>query len=134
MATLDPTMSREVISEALARLPGCERYIVAAYSTAVNYRGTVSLGGGLPGAIQGLLASSKPVTLIALGNPYLLRDFPDVAAYLATYSTAPPAETAAVRALFGEIAIQGRLPVTIPGLAQSGDGLQISAAAASIRR
>jgi beta-N-acetylhexosaminidase len=125
MATLDRTMSREVISEALARLPGCESYIVAAYSTAVNYRGTVSLGGELPRVIQGLLASSKPVTLIALGNPYLLRDFPGVAAYLATYSTAPPAETAAVRALFGEIPIQGRLPVTIPGLAQSGDGLQI---------
>ena len=132
LSTLDMSMSREVINEALARLPECNSYVVAAYSAAAAYRGTVSLGGELPGAIQGLLASSKPVTLIALGNPYLLRDFPDVAAYLATYSTAPPAETAAVRALFGEIAIQGRLPVTIPGLAQSGDGLQISAA--SIRR
>jgi beta-N-acetylhexosaminidase len=125
IATLDPTMSREVNSDTLSRLPGCESYIVSAYSAPANYRGTVSLGGELPRAIQGLLASGKPVTLIALGNPYLLRDFPGVAAYLATFSTAPSAETAAVRALFGEIPIQGRLPVTIPGIAQSGDGLQI---------
>jgi len=118
-------MSQEVISETLSRLPECNSYIVAAYSSAVNYRGTVSLGGELPRAVQGLLASGKPVTLIALGNPYLLRDFPGVGAYLATFSTAPSAETAAVRALFGEISIQGRLPVTIPGLAQLGDGIQL---------
>jgi len=126
LAILDPTMSREVISEALARLPGCESYVVAAYSaTGQAAHGTVGLGGELPHTVDELLASGKPVTLIALGNPYLLRDFPGVSAYLATYSTAPPAETAAVRALFGEIPIQGRLPVSIPGLAQSGDGLQI---------
>ena len=125
LATLDPSMSREAVSEALARLPECDRYVVAAYSSFVAYRGTLSLGGELPNTLDEVLASGKAVTLIAFGNPYLLRDFPGVAAYLATYSTAPPAETAAVRALFGEIPIQGRLPVTIPGLAQPGDGLQI---------
>jgi beta-N-acetylhexosaminidase len=69
----------------------------------------------------------KPVILIALGNPYLLRGFPDVAAYLATFSTVPPSETAAVKALFGEINIRGHLPVSIPGAAQYGEGLQVSA-------
>jgi beta-N-acetylhexosaminidase len=125
LATLDVSMSREVVGEALKRLPGCDSYIVAAYSAVAAYRGTVSLGGELPHAVDGLQASGKPVTLIALGNPYLLRDFPGVSAYLATFSTAPSSETAAVRALFGEIPIQGRLPVSIPGLALSGDGLQL---------
>ena len=125
MATLDSSMSREGISEVLARLPRCGSYVVAAYSAVAAYRGTVGLGGELPHAIDELVSSGKPVTLIALGNPYLLRDFPGVSAYLATFSTAPSAETAAVRALFGDIPIQGRLPVSIPGLAQSGDGLQV---------
>jgi beta-N-acetylhexosaminidase len=106
-------------------MPVCASYVVAAYSAAAAYRGTVSLGGEFPHTIDELIASGKPVTLIALGNPYLLRDFPGVSAYLATFSTAPPAETAAVHALFGEIPIQGRLPVTIPGLAQSGEGVQL---------
>ena len=65
--------------------------------------------------------------LISLGNPYLLRNFPDVAAYMTTYSTVPPSEIAAVKALFGEIAIGGKLPVSIPGFAKYGDGIIIPA-------
>ena len=72
-----------------------------------------------------LLASGKPVMLMSLGNPYLLRSFPAVAGYLTTFSTVPPSEVAAVQALYGEIAIQGRLPVTIPDLAKFGAGITL---------
>ena len=53
--------------------------------------------------------------------------FPKVAAYLATFSPTTPSETSAMKALFGEIAIGGRMPVTIPGFAQYGDGIQLAA-------
>ena len=62
---------------------------------------------------------------MALGSPYLLRGFPNVSAYLATFSTVPTSEAAAVKALLGEIDITGKLPVTIPGLAQYGEGIQL---------
>jgi beta-N-acetylhexosaminidase len=127
LATLDPSMPREAADAALANLHDCASYVVAAYSSAAAYRGTVSLGGELPRAIEDMTASGKSVTLIALGNPYLLRDFPKVSAYMATFSTTPPSETAAARGLFGEIAIAGHLPVSIPGLAQLGEGLQLEA-------
>ena len=84
------------------------------------------MGGGLPGLVQGLLATKKPVVFLAMGNPYLLRNFPDVAAYLATYSTVPPSEVAAAKAIFGEISITGRLPVSIPGYANRGDGIVLT--------
>jgi beta-glucosidase-like glycosyl hydrolase len=42
---------------------------------------------------------------------------------------AAESEIAAVKGLFGEIPIQGRLPVTIPGQARIGDGLRLAAAA-----
>lgn len=126
-ATFDPSMTREAIEDTVHKLPGCERYVVAAFSTAAAYRGSIGLTGELPQFIQELIASHKPVTLIALGNPYLLRGFPDVPAYMATFSTAAPSEMAAVRALLGEINIRGHLPVSIPGLAQYGDGLQVQA-------
>jgi beta-N-acetylhexosaminidase len=77
--------------------------------------------------METLTASSKPIALVALGNPYLLRSFPDVAAYLATCSSVPPSEAAAVRALWGEIDIGGHLPVSIPGLAARGDGIEVKA-------
>jgi beta-N-acetylhexosaminidase len=85
------------------------------------------LGGELPHALETLTATGKPVALVALGNPYVLRNFSSVTAYLAAYSTVPPSEVAAVRALFGEINIQGRLPVTIPGQAKYGEGIQLTA-------
>ncbi len=75
--------------------------------------------------MQRLMAAGKPLALVALGNPYLLRNFPSVTSYIATFSTVPPSEIAAVKALFGEIGIQGKLPVTIPTLAKYGDGIQL---------
>jgi beta-N-acetylhexosaminidase len=61
--------------------------------------------------------------VLALGNPYLGSEFPEALNYLCTFSNEPVSEASAVRALFGEIAVHGRLPVTIPGMAQRGSGL-----------
>ncbi len=126
IVTWDPSMSRGDLDPSAARLTGCETYAVAAYASVGAYRGTVGmLGGELPHALEALIATAKPVILVALGNPYVLRNFPAVTAYLATFSTVPPSEISAVRALFGEIPIHGRLPVTIPGEAKYGDGIQL---------
>ena len=83
------------------------------------------MGGSLPALVQKLIATKKPVVFVALGNPYLLRNFPGVAGYLAMYSTVPPSEVAAVKALFGEVAVEGKLPVSIPGFARLGDGITL---------
>ncbi|MCX6630942.1 MAG: hypothetical protein NTW28_25285 [Candidatus Solibacter sp.] len=126
--TWDPTFSRQQLDEAVGRLVGCESYVVAAFASVGAYRGMVGmLGGELPHALEALISSGKPVALIALGNPYMLRNFGGVTAYLATYSTVPPSEIAAARAILGEIAITGRLPVTIPGQAAYGEGIQLPA-------
>jgi beta-N-acetylhexosaminidase len=127
LTTLDPSLSRPDLDSALAKLTPCQSYAVAAFSTVAAYRGSVGLGGDLPHVLETLAASGKPLALVALGNPYLLRSYPNVAVYLATFSSVPPSETAAVRALWGEIDISGRLPVSIPGLSQLGDGIQVRA-------
>jgi beta-N-acetylhexosaminidase len=126
--TWDATFTREQLDEALGRLMSCESYVVAAFTSVGAYRGTVGmLGGELPHALEALIASGKPVALIALGNPYVLRNFGSVTAYLATYSNVAPSEIAAARATLGEIPVTGRLPVTIPGQAAYGEGIQLRA-------
>ena len=122
---LDASMDEVELKSAEQQFASCDTVVAAAYVSVAGYRGNVSLGGGFPGLMERLAASKKPVVLVALGNPYLLRNFAWVNAYLATYSVVPTSEVAAVRALFGEIAIQGKLPVTIPGMAAYGDGLQV---------
>ena len=126
--TWDATFTREQVDEALGRLTGCASYVAAAFTSVGAYRGTVGmLGGELPHALEALMASGKPVALIALGNPYVLRNFAGVTAYLATFSNVAPSEIAAARAILGEIPVTGRLPVTIPGQAAYGEGIQLRA-------
>ncbi len=126
VVSLDPSLSRQDIDDSVHRLPpSCSVYVIAAFSSVAANRGSVALGGELPYAIDSIAALGKPVALIALGNPYLLRTFSQTAAYLATFSSVPPSEISAVKALWGEIAIGGRLPVSIPPMAQLGDGIQL---------
>jgi beta-N-acetylhexosaminidase len=127
--TLDPSLPDAALDVAATRAGFCESTVVAAFAS-VAARSTPSLAAGFPKLLDTLIASGKPVTLIALGNPYLVRSYPKVAAYLTTYSTVPPSEIAAVKALYGEMPIRGRLPVTIPDLAKYGDGIQLPATAA----
>jgi beta-N-acetylhexosaminidase len=129
ITNLDPSMSPEAVDAALARLQSCPAFVIAAFSAVASGRGSVGLAGELPRAVTVLAGTGKPVTLVALGNPYLLRSFPNVTAYLATFSTVPLSEVAAVKALWGEIAIGGHLPVSIPGLANYGDGIAVAKAA-----
>jgi beta-N-acetylhexosaminidase len=126
--TVNATMSDADLQAAVQQgTQQASRIVVAAFASVAAYKGSVALNGGFPQMIQNLIATNRPVTLVALGNPYLLRSFPDVAAYLTTYSTVPPAEIATVKALFGEIPITGKLPVTIPGFAKYGDGIALPA-------
>ncbi len=122
---LDPQLPEAEFAALAEKAAACETAVLGAYVTASAYRGNVDLAGNYPGFVKKLLAGGRPVVFVALGNPYLLRTYPDVAAYLATFSTARVSEEAAVRAVLGEAPITGRLPVTIPGLATADFGIMI---------
>ena len=125
---LDASLPWASLDAAVQKTAACESVAVAAFASVAAYRGDVALGGDFPRMLDALFATGKPVVLIALGNPYLVRSFPKAAGFLLTFSTVPPSETAAVQALFGETPIRGRLPVTIPGVAKIGEGIDLPAA------
>jgi beta-N-acetylhexosaminidase len=124
---LDPDVPPSELEAAAARVAACNAIVVAAFAGVASYRGDVALAGGYSNLVETVISSGKPVAMISLGNPYLLRTFPGVSAYLATFSTTPTSEVSAIKALFGEIAIRGRLPMSIPGVARIGDGIQLPA-------
>jgi beta-N-acetylhexosaminidase len=72
--------------------------------------------------IAGLPAGVQTVA-ISFGSPYLLREIPTVGTYFCAYGIQPVMQAAAAAALFHEIPLHGRLPVTIPGGYERGAGL-----------
>jgi beta-N-acetylhexosaminidase len=72
---------------------------------------------------QVLQAGPEKTVVVAMGSPYVIGQFPEIQTYLCTYSNMKVSEVSAVKALFGEIAIGGRLPVTIPNISERGAGL-----------
>ena len=68
-------------------------------------------------------AAEKTVVL-AMGNQYVAQDFPIIQNYVCTFSNASVSEVSVVKTLFGEIPIRGHLPVTIPGFAPRGTGIE----------
>lgn len=121
----DPLAPEIELNDALEKSKPCTAVVVAAFVSAAAYRGNLALGGSFAPFVERLMARGGPVALIALGSPYLVRSFPGVSAYLATFSTSPPSEVAALRAILGRVPIRGRMPVTIPGLAKLGDGIDL---------
>jgi len=115
-------------------LQTAEHVVAAVYVVPVAGKAMRAAGGGLTntvamdGATGSLLGTilenaADRTVVLAMGNPYVVQDFPAIENYLCAFSNATVSETAAVKAIFGEIPITGHLPVTIPGVASRGDGL-----------
>ena len=71
----------------------------------------------------------KPFVTVVFGNPYTAMALPKLPAEILTYEYTEAMEAAAVRALAGETAIGGKLPITLPGMYQFGYGMTREAAA-----
>jgi beta-N-acetylhexosaminidase len=68
---------------------------------------------------------SKPVILVAFGDPYVLAKLPTTAVVMTPYTGAMMGERSIAEAIVGMIDITGRLPVTIPGKYKIGEGIQL---------
>ncbi|MCW5851206.1 MAG: beta-N-acetylhexosaminidase [Anaerolineae bacterium] len=74
--------------------------------------------------VRAILKLGKPTVVVALRTPYDLLAFPDAPAYLCAYGDTPAPLAAAARVLVGDLAPQGTLPVSLPGLYPRGYGLR----------
>jgi beta-N-acetylhexosaminidase len=128
----DPGLAATMAPNILNAVEQAEKVVIAVYASPTagkvvqtngGPRNSVSLPGPSTDLLRGILRTSGQKTVVlAMGNPYLAKDFPEVQNYLCTFSAAPVSEVSAAKALFGEIEIHGRLPVTIPGIAARGTG------------
>jgi len=96
--------------------------------------GSASLDSQSLDLLKSLVSDAPLKTIVAaLGNPYTGGAIPTLKTYLCTFSDIPLSAASLVGALFGETPIGGHLPVSIPGLAQRGVGLERAASASTTK-
>ena len=111
-------------------LPAPDTYdvaIAALFVRVTDRKGSVGLPDDQLAFMNGLLASGKPAVVACFGNPYLIERFPNAKTWVAEFSTNDVSQRAVARAIFGQTAISGKIPVTVPGTVRRGDGLSIAA-------
>ena len=101
-----------------------ETIVVAAFVKRAAGKGTVALPERQAEFVRRLIKTGKPVAVVAFSGPYLVRQFPEAAAFMVAYGIEDVAQEAAARVLFGDAPARGRLPVTVPGLFEAGAGIQ----------
>jgi beta-N-acetylhexosaminidase len=137
MIYTDSELAAVMTPNILAALQQAEKVVIAVYAspsagrvvkTEGGVRGSASIADESASLLHQMLkiGAGKSIVL-AMGNPYLAKDFPEVQNYLCAFSAAPVSETSVAKALFGEIEIHGHLPVAIPGIAARGAGIVVSA-------
>lgn len=103
------------IGEAVEKAEDAEKVIVTTYTANTNE--------AQQQLVEQLQDLDKPVIIAALGNPYDLMAFPDVDAYINTYSYLDVSIPALAKVIVGDVNPSGHLPVTIPELYNEGHGL-----------
>ena len=107
--------------------------IASIFVRASSASGRMDLTEPLQRLLGGFVRGPRPFVTVFFGNPYVASFIPDLPAVMLTYDFYDQAEASAVRALAGEAAIGGRLPIELPGYAKVGSGLD-RAPRASVRR
>ena len=103
--------------------------IASIFVRASSASGRMDLAEPLQRLLGGFTRGKRPFVTVFFGNPYVASFIPELPAVMLTYDFYDQAEASAVRALAGEAAIGGRLPIELPGYAKVGSGLDRAAVA-----
>jgi beta-N-acetylhexosaminidase len=117
-----------------AMAPRYDAIVASVFVRAGSASGRMDLAPPLQRLLNDLGRGRRPLVTVFFGNPYVAAFVPDLPAVLLTYDFYDRAEASAVRALAGEAAISGRLPIELPGFAKVGSGLDRPASASAAAR
>ncbi|MDQ3698205.1 MAG: serine hydrolase [Gemmatimonadota bacterium] len=127
VARITPRSARAELDSLAAAASNAERIVITTHVRTIEGEGRAAIPPHIAAWIDELARGNR-VVVIANGNPYVIRQFPRVGSYMATYGIDPSLERASARALVGAAAITGRAPISLPGFFAHGDGISRSGA------
>jgi beta-N-acetylhexosaminidase len=122
---IDTRSNEEEYDSVFKELEGSDFIVCPIYLRARSGQGTIGLKAQQLDFLHRVLKLEKPVVAVSFGDPYVLAEVSGAQAQLCAYSDVDVVVDAAVEALFGEIDVTGKLPITIPNLASYGSGLTV---------
>jgi beta-N-acetylhexosaminidase len=120
---ISPATSPTDLDSVARQVAGADRVVVAAYVRRIEGEGRPAVPPHIARWIDDL-AKKEKVVAVALGNPYLIRQFPSVSTYLVTYGVGDALERAAAAIVLGRAPAVGTAPVSLPGFFNRGDGIK----------
>ncbi|HEX3121500.1 MAG TPA: serine hydrolase, partial [Candidatus Acidoferrum sp.] len=118
------------INASTLKLPDPSTYdtaILALFVRVSDRKGNVDVPVEQQAVADQLYKTGKPVITLGFGSPYLIERFPLAQTWLAAFGISDVAQISMARAMFGEIPIKGKLPVTIPGVdMKAGFGMEVA--------
>jgi beta-N-acetylhexosaminidase len=123
VASPQPALFPASVENALRATQGADVAIIGSYFGASSSTAKLAAPDGMASLIDALQKNGTKVILATFSNPYIASELPSTSAYLISWGSMPVSQRAAARALLGMSSIDGRLPITIPGVAGYGAGL-----------
>ena len=133
---IGPASSPGLLDSLRAMAETADRVVIAAYVRRIEGEGRPAIPAHIAEWMEGLagadaMTPSAKLVMVAFGNPYLIRQVPSAASYLATFGVGDALESAAAQAITGRSPIGGVSPVSLPGFFSRGDGIRRPAATSS---
>lgn len=122
---ISPESDARELNDAVTRIRRSDVAILCLFVRVRTASGKIDLPDYLRSFAARASDTNTPLVVMAFGNPYIAGTVPDAESVVCLYGDDEPVSEAAVEALFGEIPVHGRLPVSIPGKYPFGSGMDL---------
>lgn len=122
---IDESDSKGVLDAMLNEIPKNSHVLINAFASPKAWKNRIFLPGNETEFVRSLMEKTDRIILASLGTPYLIQEFPEIPVYLCAYKNNSVMQNALVNALLGKSIINGKLPVSIPGIANIGEGIRV---------
>ncbi|MEE8341471.1 MAG: glycoside hydrolase family 3 N-terminal domain-containing protein, partial [Candidatus Neomarinimicrobiota bacterium] len=98
--------------------------IIHVFSKPKAWKGTVALSDVQTAFVKMLSEKNRNIIMVSYGNPYIIRDFREISTYVCAWESQPILQKAGTNVILGLNAVNGKLPINIPNIAERGSGIE----------
>ncbi len=122
---IDESDSTDYLQSVLNQITTSHTVIINTFSNPNAHKDRIVLPEAETRFLNDLIKKVERLVLISFGNPYLIQGFPNAPVYVCAYKGNKVMQLAAAKAILGRESIAGKLPITIPDIADFGFGIEL---------